>query len=73
MKSIRFIGSVVLAFFLGSALGIYLSQPPRVRAQGSIYVHVQKVREGLNPQAMGSGREIVGFACTQQDCYIATH
>lgn len=68
MKTIKSAGTVVVVFILGIALGIYLSQPPHVKAALN-GVRIQKVTEGYNT-VMGS--QILGFSCTQADCFIAT-
>jgi hypothetical protein len=73
MKSFRLAGAAVLSLFVGGALGAYLSRPPKVKAQGvySYSINVQKVKEGSNAKATVS-HQIIGFACTAEDCYIAT-
>jgi len=75
MMSAKFtVTAVTLSLFVGGAIGAYLSRPPKVKAEVySYYIHVQKVTEGSNVKsATGGNHQIIGFACTAQDCYVAT-
>ena len=57
-----------LAFLLGLVLGVLL-YPHTVKpnAAGPAFMH--KVTEGMNG---AYGRQVVGFACAQEDCYMLT-
>jgi hypothetical protein len=68
MNSIKSVLTTVTAVFVGVALGVFLSRPPSVKALSGI--RLQKVSEGYNTVI---GSDYIGFACTQTDCYIATH
>lgn len=67
MKSMKYVLTIVVSMLFGAILGAYLSHPPQVKA--AVGVRVQKVTDGYN---MVIGQQVLGFACTQQDCYIAT-
>jgi hypothetical protein len=71
MKSIKSAAIVIAAIVFGYTLGTYFSHPPQVQA-GSLFIHVQKVQEGNTVSYAPSGSQFLGFACTQQDCYIAS-
>lgn len=68
MKSFKTLGMILSAFIIGATLGAYLSHPPQVKAALS-GIRLQKVRDGYNTVL---GSQVLGFACTQEDCYIAT-
>ena len=73
MKIATFSAQIVIALFVGIALGIFLARPPKVKAMGSpYYVYVQRVQEGNNIKSALGGSRIIGFSCTAQDCFIAT-
>jgi hypothetical protein len=67
MKSAKSALPILLAMLFGAALGAFLTRPPKVHAVGGI--HVQKVTGEFT---MAVGSEYLGFACTQEDCYIAS-
>jgi hypothetical protein len=68
MKSIKSALVILSAVLLGAVLGIFLSRPPQVKAALS-GLRVQKVTEGYNTV---QGSQVLGFSCTQENCYIAT-
>ena len=75
MKSVRSIVSICVTLLIGVFLGAHLSYLPTVKAQtfSPTYIHIQKVSAGLNAKNMPADeRNIIGFACTATDCYIAT-
>lgn len=73
MKSIKSAVTILTAVLVGAVLGAFLSRPPHVKAMGNaLYVHLQKVHEGDNMKGAFYGSTFLGFACTQQDCYVAT-
>jgi hypothetical protein len=67
MNSTKSVLTTLGALIVGVAIGVLLTQPPRVRA--STIFHIQKVTEGSKLLVYD---EYVGFACTQEDCYIVT-
>lgn len=67
MKSIQRWLVIVFAMCAGIGIGAFLMRPPQVRAVGTVYV--DKVTAGNNAIL---GDQIVGFGCTQTDCYIAS-
>lgn len=73
MKSVKSVATIFVSILIGAALGAYLSRPPKVQAIGSPFqINLQKVEEGNNNKTINSGSKFLGFACTQEDCYIAT-
>lgn len=73
MKSVPSAAAIFLALAIGAALGAFLSRPPKVHAIGSQYfISVQKVHEGNNAKSPLTGSQLIGFACTQEDCYVAS-
>lgn len=67
---------IVIAFAAGLSLGVYLSNPQRVKAQNSTNV---RIKQFSVLQGEGGGRvvgEVAGFACTQGPsnavCYVLT-
>jgi hypothetical protein len=59
---------IFLAVLAGFVLGAIFYRPQPVRAMSGI--NVKAVKEGYNGYVLGS--QVVGFACTQDTCYIAT-
>ncbi len=57
-----------LAVLLGFLLGVLLYHPHRAQAANSITITA--VKPGNSPYVPGD--TIIGFACTQDTCYIAT-
>jgi hypothetical protein len=73
MKSVKSAVTLIAAVLGGMVLGMFLSRPPSVKAVSTPYIiNVQKVQEGDTVKSMTAGSRFLGFACTQQDCYIAT-
>jgi hypothetical protein len=66
-KMMKSAATLLVALLFGVALGALLAHPPKVKAVGTVYV--DKVTDGPNAIA---GGEVVGFACKQTDCYIAS-
>ena len=67
MKSFKFVITIVAAVLFGVALGAFLTRPPQVKAAATVYL--DKVTKGPNVVV---GSVIVGFGCTQEDCYVAS-
>lgn len=67
MKSFKSIVIVAVAVLFGVVLGVFLARPSKVYA--GVGVRMQKVNEGYN---LAIGADYLGFACTQQDCYVLT-
>ena len=59
---------ICLAVLAGFVLGATFYRPQTVKATNGI--NVKSVKEGYNGYILGS--QVVGFACTQDTCYIAT-
>jgi hypothetical protein len=59
---------ICLAVLAGFVLGATFYHPQTVRATGGI--NIKSVKEGYNGYILGS--QVVGFACTQDTCYVAT-
>jgi hypothetical protein len=73
MKSVKSVLTTLTAVLLGGVAGAFLARPPKAHAIGSTYfINVQKVKEGSNAKSALTGSHIIGFACTEQDCYVAT-
>jgi len=67
MNSIKSVLTTLAAVLIGVAIGMFLTQPPKVKA--STIFHIQRVTAGSNLLVYD---DYVGFACTQQDCYVVT-
>jgi hypothetical protein len=67
MTSLKSATTFLLTLLFGIALGAFFSHTQKVHASSGI--RVQKVIEGYN---MVVGTDYLGFACTQQDCYVAS-
>ena len=73
MERMNAILKFAIALLLGIIIGAYFGNPRAVKAIGSSYfISVQKVHEGNNAKSAISGSQVIGFACTQEDCYVAT-
>ena len=68
MDSIKSAATVLAAVLIGALLGAFLARPPQVKAALS-GVRVQRVTEGYNTV---QGSQVLGFACGQEGCYVAT-
>ena len=67
MHSIKSAVTTLAAVLVGVAIGVLITRPPKVKA--STIFHIQKVTAG---SALLVYDDYVGFACTQEDCYIVT-
>jgi hypothetical protein len=67
MNSVKSLLTIFAAVLFGVAVGAFLTRPPKVKA--ATVFHIQKVTEGSK---MIAWDDYVGFACTQQDCYIVS-
>lgn len=73
MNSIKSIATLASAVLLGVLVGVAISRPPTVKAKvWSPYIHLQKLKEGMNVRSSPNDETVLGFSCTQEECYIAT-
>jgi hypothetical protein len=69
MATMKRVTAGLLVFLAGIACGTYLHRPPvTVHAQGGGF-HVVSARPGFN-MLLGDP-QIIGFSCSQSDCYLA--